>query len=1124
MSKLTEFYPELQGRPESRVALDMENRFPSVPIASINNQMLKDDYVETPDYDKEVEEQEEKQFLRDLLVKAILTVILGADWTDVDMEEIDWEEIANSEIDLTSEAQQILGLLRGILKASDVEVSELDTATYDDVQNYINFYGHRSLLTGGAITDNGDGTVAIDSLTGWCPISDSETAVGKFFDWAGGNTPSLTNMTTNYIYLDYNDGTPQLVVSTSILTHGFKLDHIHVGTAFRDGTETHFHKPTNFELDLGAKVDMHHQEETFVHRVDGLVTTETGTRNLDIEAGVLYEGLNRHTSLPFNTSRSGTADFDEVNKLHDADGDFSENDVGKSVHNTTDNTYGTITAFVDSGELTLAGDTFPDGDEAYNIDFWTYHYYDGNLGTPAWVEVAGATQISNSQYNDVATGLSNFTANRYGVSWVFMEIDGLHFHVVYGQGDYKANEAEEAGVPSFLPNIVTNYCALIAKIILRQGQTTMTISYPWTTAFTTNFATNHDLLANVASSTLHTNYVLHSLADAANDFLIASGNDTFAKQTLAQTLTTLGKAAASGLASLNASTKVVQQPASISDHLDDTAGGTDAETTKAPTSNVMFDHAALAVAGTHGSTTAATANKIVHRDAAGRAKVVAPSAESDVALKSNVTTVNSALTTHEAVKSANAVLGHVIVETGSTIDVDGNGKLTLGTLAGAWDMGSQNLTNVDIDSGTIGGVTLDGTLTLGGQAFDAGSGDAILTTTGSLKGLDIRGSNSFHGPQLRLWHNHTTPDVNIIIGLITYLGYDGNASPATFEYGSTRVIASNVTDTTEEGTFEVRLATAGAEDNLAMTLSGAGALWLDAGLTIGGKLTAGANEIEGSAFDINGGTMASVTLDGAIAGGGQNITALNQITVESIKHGGSAWSYIGLSTASATFVTKMAGGAQAQRLNIQGGADVASIAWSACVHTGLKLSGALDCDGQDINNVAAPGAAGDPLIKGTRVTTAELPTLSENKIWAGNGSNVPVEADPIPAASDWKGNFNWDTSAFTTDETDISNLFSTDLAIATRRKYSVKLDLTTVEADGSFVSCYIAVKEKIDGTNYRAIDRKIVLKADIGALAEPGIIIDIPATSENIQITMQMTTATAGDCTIYYAVVKEHLE
>lgn len=85
---------------------------------------------------------------------------------------------------------------------------------------------------------------------------------------------------------------------------------------------------------------------------------------------------------------------------------------------------------------------------------------------------------------------------------------------------------------------------------------------------------------------------------------------------------------------------------------------------------------------------------------------------------------------------------------------------------------------------------------------------------------------------------------------------------------------------------------------------------------------------------------------------------------------------------------------QTSRLAITGGIATAVATWALVTHTGLVLSGALDANSQDINNVAAPGAAGDPLIKGTRVTTAELPTLTENKIWAGNGSNVPVEIDP----------------------------------------------------------------------------------------------------------------------------------
>jgi hypothetical protein len=57
-------------------------------------------------------------------------------------------------------------------------------------------------------------------------------------------------------------------------------------------------------------------------------------------------------------------------------------------------------------------------------------------------------------------------------------------------------------------------------------------------------------------------FVTHALVTAVNDFLIASGNGVVVKKTLAETLTILGKAIASGLASLDASSLVVQEPAS----------------------------------------------------------------------------------------------------------------------------------------------------------------------------------------------------------------------------------------------------------------------------------------------------------------------------------------------------------------------------------------------------------------------------------------------------------------------------------------------------------------------------------------------------------------------------------
>ena len=46
---------------------------------------------------------------------------------------------------------------------------------------------------------------------------------------------------------------------------------------------------------------------------------------------------------------------------------------------------------------------------------------------------------------------------------------------------------------------------------------------------------------------------------------------------------------------------------------------------------------------------------------------------------------------------------------------------------------------------------------------------------------------------------------------------------------------------------------------------------------------------------------------------------------------------------------------------------------------------------------AAPATAGDVLIKGTKLTTTELPNLTNTKIWQGNGSNRPVEVS-LPAA------------------------------------------------------------------------------------------------------------------------------
>jgi len=422
-------------------------------------------------------------------------------------------------------------------------------ATYTNTQDFMNFFGDRTHLSGCVISETSpaDGTIAVSAGTAWCKETDSDTAEGVFFDFAGASAIALTDLTANPVYLDYNGGTPQIVVATSALTYGFQQDHILLGVAYRDGTNVHFIQICTIGIQSANRAHMAHVEHG-AHRSSGMVTTATGTRNLAVSTGVLHLGMCRITTPPFTTPNAGTADATESNKLHDADGGFVATDVGKKVHNTTDNTYSEVTAYVDAGELTLRDDIFVDT-ETYDLDIFSYWYYDGDLGTPAWVEIPGSTAIDNVQYNATATGLANLTTNRFGVHWVYMDFDG-HLHIVYGQGDYTASEAEDAEVPSSLPNVVNAFSVIIAKIINQEGTNTLTITYPWTEAFLSSLATDHGSLGGLTDDD-HPQYIKDTEFTAADEIIVGTGAGTHGQVTLAASQI-LGKAAAGATTNLTA--------------------------------------------------------------------------------------------------------------------------------------------------------------------------------------------------------------------------------------------------------------------------------------------------------------------------------------------------------------------------------------------------------------------------------------------------------------------------------------------------------------------------------------------------------------------------------------------
>lgn len=130
-------------------------------------------------------------------------------------------------------------------------------------------------------------------------------------------------------------------------------------------------------------------------------------------------------------------------------------------------------------------------------------------------------------------------------------------------------------------------------------------------------------------------------------------------------------------------------------HSSDVAAGDTGEATQY--NNLRLDateHIENQTAPVHGSASAATPSKLVHRDANGRTKMAAPSASDDVAIKSTVDTVQTNLNTH-----ANLTNPHLATDAATASRLvlrDASGRAKIATPAVAADIANfESITTVE---------------------------------------------------------------------------------------------------------------------------------------------------------------------------------------------------------------------------------------------------------------------------------------------------------------------------------------------------------------------------------------------------------------------------------------------
>ena len=171
----------------------------------------------------------------------------------------------------------------------NIEFPKLGTPAYDDLSDFFPAQQSAGVIEGGEITDGGSGSIDIAGVSFLIKITDSEIGSNVFADLTGSNLATLVDERLNFVYVDYNAGTP-IFVSTDLSADISFHDQILLGTVYRSGTTL-----TIDQVDKQRSVDTSkrlYDIETFANawvqtgcysNIDHVV--KVGTDTIDIKPG-----------------------------------------------------------------------------------------------------------------------------------------------------------------------------------------------------------------------------------------------------------------------------------------------------------------------------------------------------------------------------------------------------------------------------------------------------------------------------------------------------------------------------------------------------------------------------------------------------------------------------------------------------------------------------------------------------------------------------------------------------------------------------------------------------------------------------------------------------------------------
>jgi len=196
------------------------------------------------------------------------------------------------------------------LTAGEVTSANIAGSTYYTVQHMQDIFHSAGQTSGGTISANVSGNVDITAGTGLIRATDNSVAVLNWIDWSAQDDVTVPDNAVRYLGIEYNAGSPQFVAKSSYswdLNTDFPLGSV----VKEDGNVYINNAPHRVGDHAGLMIQRVYESMPYSRdrRTGGLIIGETGTRNVTVTAGAIWERLQRFPISAIDTSAANTFDI-----------------------------------------------------------------------------------------------------------------------------------------------------------------------------------------------------------------------------------------------------------------------------------------------------------------------------------------------------------------------------------------------------------------------------------------------------------------------------------------------------------------------------------------------------------------------------------------------------------------------------------------------------------------------------------------------------------------------------------------------------------------------------------------------------------------------------------------------